>query len=120
MGFDDLHAGELRQGVKVRVTLVLFRTRHRDECSRLKESVRRRVRKSRQKEAAGAADAGPMQIEWSETAGLKLGGVVKAAGVAAGAPVQRRVACGSEPSRGQEEVVQGQRRHTSPRRCEAR
>ena len=49
-----------------RVTLVLFRTRRRDECSRLKESVRRRVRKSRQKEAAGAVDAGPMQIEWSE------------------------------------------------------
>jgi hypothetical protein len=35
-----------------------------------------RVRKSRQKEAAGAADAGLMQIEWSE------GGVVlKLAGV---------------------------------------
>jgi hypothetical protein len=32
----------------------------------LKESVGRRVRKSRQKEAAGAADAGLMQIEWSE------------------------------------------------------
>src|SRR5215469_15769239 len=31
----------------------------------LKEGVRRRVRKSRQKEAAGAADAGPMQIEWA-------------------------------------------------------
>jgi hypothetical protein len=26
--------------------------------------VTRRVRKSRQKEAAGAADVGPMQIEW--------------------------------------------------------
>ena len=49
-----------------RMTLVLFRTRRRDECSRLKEGVRRRVRKSRQKEAAGAADAGLMQIEWSE------------------------------------------------------
>jgi hypothetical protein len=47
-------------------TLVLFRTRRRDECGRLKESVGRRVRKSRQKEAAGAADAGLMQIEWSE------------------------------------------------------
>ena len=61
-----------------RVTLVLFRTRRRVESSRLKEGVRRRVRKSRQKEAAGAADAGPMQIEWSEAAGLMLGGVVKA------------------------------------------
>ena len=52
-----------------RMTLVLFRTRRRDECSRLKEGVRRRVRKSRQKEAAGAADAGLMQIEWSERGG---------------------------------------------------
>jgi hypothetical protein len=49
-----------------RITLVLFRTRRRDECSRLREGVRRRVRKSRQKEAAGAADAGLMQIEWGE------------------------------------------------------
>ena len=77
------------------MTLVLFRTRRRDECSRQKEGVRRRVRKSRQKEAAGAADAGPMQIEWS----------VKAAGVVAGAPVQRRVDGRSEPTRGQEEDV---------------
>jgi hypothetical protein len=37
--------------------------------------VRRRVRKSRQKEAAGAADAGLMQIEWSEEEVLKLAGV---------------------------------------------
>ena len=34
-----------------------------------------RVRKSRQKEAAGAADAGLMQIEWSEGEVLKLVGV---------------------------------------------
>jgi hypothetical protein len=34
-----------------------------------------RVRKSRQKEAAGAADAGLMQIEWSEGEVLKLTGV---------------------------------------------
>src|SRR5215469_13748494 len=47
------------------VTLVLFRTRRRDECSRLKEGLRRRVRKSRQKEDDGAADAGLMQIGWS-------------------------------------------------------
>jgi hypothetical protein len=57
------------------MTLVLFRTRRRDECSRLKEGVRRRVRKSCQKEAAGAADAGLMQIECSEGEGLKLAGV---------------------------------------------
>jgi hypothetical protein len=35
-------------------------------ASGLKEGVRRRVRKSRQKEAAGAADAELMEIEWSE------------------------------------------------------
>jgi hypothetical protein len=34
-----------------------------------------RVRKSRQKEAAGAADAGHMQIEWSGEGVLKLAGV---------------------------------------------
>jgi hypothetical protein len=49
-----------------RMTLVLFRTRRWDECSSLKEGGRRRVRKSRQKEAAGPADAEPMQIAWSE------------------------------------------------------
>ena len=54
-----------------RVTLALFRTRRRDECSSLKEGMRRRVRKSRQKEAAGAADAGLMQIEWSEAEGCR-------------------------------------------------
>jgi hypothetical protein len=34
-----------------------------------------RVRKSRQKEAAGAADADLMQIEWSKGEVLKLAGV---------------------------------------------
>ena len=38
----------------------------------------RRVRKSRQKEAADAADAGLMQIEWSETVVERFAGVVKA------------------------------------------
>ena len=37
--------------------------------------MERRVRKSRQKEAAGAVGAGLMQIEWSEGGELKLGGV---------------------------------------------
>jgi hypothetical protein len=46
-----------------------------------------------------------MQIEWSEAEGLKLAGVVKAAGVAAGASVQRRVDDRREPRRGQEEEV---------------
>jgi hypothetical protein len=52
-----------------------------------------------------------MQIEWSEAAGLKLGGVVKAAGVAAGAPVQRRVDGRSEPSRGQEKLSRATETH---------
>jgi hypothetical protein len=33
-------------GYDFRVTLMLFRTRRRDECSRLKEGERRRLRKS--------------------------------------------------------------------------
>jgi hypothetical protein len=32
------------------------------------------VRKSRQKEAAGAADAGHMQVEWSQGEGVEVGG----------------------------------------------
>ena len=41
----------------------------------MEPKVGARVRKSRQKEAAGAADAGFMQIEWSEGEVLKLVGV---------------------------------------------
>jgi hypothetical protein len=82
-----------------------FRTRRRDECSRLQEGVRRRVRKSRQKEAAGAADGGLMQIEWSKRRVQKFTGLVKTGGGAVGAPVRRRVDVGSEPRRGQEEDV---------------
>ena len=40
-----------------------------------KQRVGARVRKSRQKEAAGAADAVLMQIEWSEAEVLKSAGV---------------------------------------------
>ncbi len=46
-----------------RITLVLFRRRARGEQSGAEQKVGARVRKSRQKEAAGAADAGLMQIE---------------------------------------------------------
>src|SRR2546426_11288043 len=58
-----------------RVTLVLFRRRAVGEQSGAEQRIGARVRKSRQKEAAGAADAGLMQIEWSEGEGLKLAGV---------------------------------------------
>jgi hypothetical protein len=54
-----------------RVTLVLFRRRARGELSGAEQRIGARVRKSRQKEAAGAADAGLMQIEWSEGEVLK-------------------------------------------------
>src|SRR6266851_1387676 len=58
--------------VSSRMTLVLFRRRALGEMSGAEHEDGARVRKSRQKEAAGAADAGPMQIEWSEGEGLKL------------------------------------------------
>jgi hypothetical protein len=58
-----------------RVTLVLFRRRALSEQSGRNRGLGRRVRKSRQKEAAGAADAGLMRIECSEGEVLKLAGV---------------------------------------------
>jgi hypothetical protein len=59
-----------------RITLVLFRRRALGELSGAEQKDwGARVRKSRQKEAAGAVDAGPMQIEWSEGEVLKLTGV---------------------------------------------
>jgi hypothetical protein len=58
-----------------RMTLVLFRRRAVGEQSGAEQRIGARVRKSRQKEAAGAADAGLMQIEWSEGEVLKLAGV---------------------------------------------
>jgi len=45
---------------------VLFRRRALGELSGAGQKIGARVRKSRQKEAAGAAGAGLMQIEWSE------------------------------------------------------
>ena len=65
-----------------RVTLVLFRRRAPGELSGAEQRVGARVRKSRQKEAAGEADAGLMQIEWGE------GEVLKLAGVGTGAEVE--------------------------------
>jgi hypothetical protein len=54
------------------------------------KGVRRRVRKSRQKEAARAADAGLMQIECSKQRVSKLAGVAKAAAEGPDAAVQAR------------------------------
>ena len=49
------------------ITLVLFWTRRRDESLELKEGLERRVRKSRQKEAAGICggrgDCGRIELE---------------------------------------------------------
>ena len=70
-----------------RVTLVLFRRRALGELSGAEQRVGARVRKSRQKEAAGAVDAVVMQIEWSEGEVLKLAGV----GTAAEGEVRERV-----------------------------
>jgi len=47
--------------------------------------VGRRVRKSRQKEAGGAAGAGVMEIEWSERGVWKFAEVVEARGEGGGA-----------------------------------
>jgi hypothetical protein len=57
------------------ITLVLFRRRALGELSGSEQKIGARVRKSRQKEAAGAVDAVLMQIEWSEGEGLQLRGV---------------------------------------------
>ena len=57
------------------MTLVLFRRRALGEQSGAEQKVGARVRKSRQKEAAGAADAGLMQIEWSKGEVLRWAGV---------------------------------------------
>ena len=58
-----------------RVTLVLFRRRAPVSSVERHRRTGARVRKSRQKEAAGAADAGVMEIEWRAVEVLKLIGV---------------------------------------------
>jgi hypothetical protein len=60
-----------------KLTFIALRPQRRalGELSGAEQWVGARVRKSRQKEAAGAADAGVMQIEWSEGEVLKLAGV---------------------------------------------
>ena len=87
---------------------MLFRRRRRDECSKLKKGVRRRVRKSRQKEAAGAADAGLMQIEWSEGEVLPLVEVSTEGEEGAGEGVKARIVIRKRCDREREvEIVSG-------------
>jgi len=61
------------------------------EQSGAEQRIGARVRKSRQKEAGGAADAGLMQIEWSEGEVLKLTGVGTEAEEGAGEGVEARI-----------------------------
>jgi hypothetical protein len=70
---------------------VLFRRRALGEQSGAEQRIGARVRKSRQKEAAGAADAGLMQIGWSEGEVLKLAGVGTEAEEGAGKGVGARI-----------------------------
>jgi hypothetical protein len=67
---------------------VLFRRRALGGQSGAEPRIGARVRKSRQKEAAGVADAGLMQIEWCEAEVLKLVGVGRDAAEGAGEHVQ--------------------------------
>ena len=67
-----------------------------------------RVRKSRQKEAAGTADAVVMQIEWSEGEALALAGVRLEAEEGACDGMEARIAIGKRCDREHEvEIVSG-------------
>ena len=70
---------------------MLFRRRARGEQSGAEQKVGARVRKRRQKEAGGAADAGLMQIEWSEGEVLGLAGVSTEVEERAGEGVEARI-----------------------------
>jgi hypothetical protein len=86
-----------------RETLVLFRRRARGELSEAEQRMGARVRKSRQKEAGGAADAGLMQIEWSEGGVvLKLAGVGTEAEEGAREGVEARIDGRKRWARGRE------------------
>jgi hypothetical protein len=61
------------------------------EQSGAEQRIGARVRRSRQKEAGGAADAGLMQIEWSEGEVLKLTGVGTEAAEGAGEGMEARI-----------------------------
>ena len=61
---ENLDELRIERVCRSRVTLVLFRTRRRDDCSRLKEGVGVAFEKAVRRKPL--ADAGVMQIEWSE------------------------------------------------------
>jgi len=84
------------------MTLVLFRRRALGEQSGAEQRIGARVRKSRQKEAAGAADAVLMQIEWSEAEVLKSAGVGTEAEVEVVESVGRRIDGGKRRDTGRE------------------
>jgi hypothetical protein len=67
--------------------------------------IRARVRKSRQKEAAGAADAVLIQIEWSEAEVLKLAGLGTEAEVEVFESVGRRIDGGKRWDTGREVLL---------------
>ena len=77
-----------------------------------------RVRKSRQKEAAGAADAVLMQIEWSEGEGLKPAGVGAEAEVEVVDFVGRRIDGGKRWDTGREVGVRSGAGRTGAERGE--
>src|SRR3989454_11761462 len=82
------------------MTLVLFRRRAVGEQSGAEQRIGARVRKSRQKEAAGAADAGLMEIEWSEGEALELAGVDTEEGEEVRDRVGARIDGGKQSERG--------------------
>jgi hypothetical protein len=77
-----------------------------------------RVRKSRQKEAAGAADAVLMQIEWSEAEVLKSAGVGTEAELEVVESVGRRIDGGKRGDRGREIGIRSGAGRTGPERGE--
>ena len=84
---------------------MLFRRRARGELSGAEQRIGARVRKSRQKEAAGAADAVLMQIEWSEAEVLKLAGVGTEAEEEVRERVGARIDGGKRWERGREVAI---------------
>ena len=81
---------------------MLFRRRALGEQNGAEQRIGARVRKSRQKEAAGAADAVLMQIEWSEAEVLKSAGVGTEGEVEVVESVGRRIDGGKRRDTGRE------------------